>query len=456
MTLVNIVSALGNNNSIYPLLVRDCGIENVAKVTMTYNQNVKDSKFIAKQATRERIIDEYGTSAVWLGGIPLMSWISDKCIQASGLKPNVNLKLYNETAAQGITKNIEKFKNIAKEEVADLVKMKESKGLLQSAQAKKFLATTIIPIAVMGFVLPKLNFKYTNKKIKEAQDNNQINEQDKKYLETKSRNISFGNSINPDTYSTLKKNKFVDENVELIYQNNETNKKSYQPTSRKNVSFGGAIDTLANLSTLQKMMILDGGLTVGRVATARNRDEKAEMAFKMAGMCYLNYVAPKSIDNLLNSITKKTFGINTILDPKFLNDDKFVKAVKDNALALPTDLSEKGLLDFVDNNSKSIFTQLAEKSGVIKMLKNGVRDPREYVDTKQLVELKEALVEFSKDAINSGNVEKFAKKALYAKSFNILANVGLSSALLAVVLPKVQFVFRKILTGSNLEPGIKV
>ena len=307
----------------------------------------------------------------------------------------------------------------------------------------------------MGFVLPKLNFKYTNKKIKEAQANNQINDQDKIFLESKSPNVSFGKSINPATYPALQKNKFVDENIELIYQNNEINKKSNQLISRKNVSFGGAIDTLANLSTLQKMMILDGGLTVGRVATARNRDEKAEMAFKMAGMCYLNYVAPKSIDNLLNLITKKTFGINTILDPKFLNDDKFVKAVKDNALDLPTDMSEKGLLDFVDNNSKSIFAQLAEKSGIIKLLKNGVRDPREYVDTKQLVELKEALVEFSKDAINSGNVEKFAKKALYAKSFNILANVGLSSALLAVVLPKVQFVFRKILTGSNLEPGIK-
>ena len=446
MTLVNIVSALGNNNSIYPLLVRDCGIENVAKVTMTYNQNVKDSKFIAKQATRERIIDEYGTSAVWLGGIPLMSWISDKCIKASGLNPEVNLKLYNESSAQGITKNIEKFKNIAKEEVEELIKMKDSKGLLQSAQAKKFLATTIIPIAVMGFVLPKLNFKYTNKKIQEAKDKNEISKKDQEYLQIKTpKSINFGNE---DSNELIKK--MLD--AQSIY----STKKQQQQNDRKNVNFCGAIDTLANLSTLQKMMILDGGLTVGRVATARNRDEKAEMAFKMAGMCYLNYVAPKSIDKLLNAITKKTFGINTILDPKFLNNDKFVKAVKENTLELPTDMSEKGLLDFVDNNNKSIFTQLAEKSGVIKLLKNGVRDPREYVDTKQLAELKEALVEFSKDAINSGNVEKFAKRALYAKSFNILANVGLSSALLAVVLPKVQFVFRKILTGSNLEPGIKV
>ena len=73
MTLVNIISALGNNNSIYPLLIRDCGIENTAKCTMTYLQNAKKSKLIAKEATRERIIEEYGTSAIWLGGIPLLN-----------------------------------------------------------------------------------------------------------------------------------------------------------------------------------------------------------------------------------------------------------------------------------------------------------------------------------------------------------------------------------------------
>ena len=96
MTFVNIISALGNNNSIYPLLVRDCGIENVAKVALTYKQNAKDSKFIAKQATRERAIDEYGTSAVWLGGIPLLSKISDKVIKRKGFAPEIDIKLFKE------------------------------------------------------------------------------------------------------------------------------------------------------------------------------------------------------------------------------------------------------------------------------------------------------------------------------------------------------------------------
>ena len=34
---------------------------------------LKTDKKIAREALRERAIEEYGTSAVWLGGIPLMN-----------------------------------------------------------------------------------------------------------------------------------------------------------------------------------------------------------------------------------------------------------------------------------------------------------------------------------------------------------------------------------------------
>ena len=168
MSITNIISAIGNNNSIYPLLIRDCGIENVAKVTMTYNQNAKDSKFIAKQATRERIIDEYGTSAVWLGGIPMMNFISDRAISWFGLSPKVNAKLFQETKAQGLERNIEKFKNIAPKEVNELIKIKNNKITFQNVQIMKLFATTLIPIWIMGYLLPKANYKYTEKKLTEA------------------------------------------------------------------------------------------------------------------------------------------------------------------------------------------------------------------------------------------------------------------------------------------------
>ena len=51
-------------------------------------------------------------------------------------------------------------------------------------------------------------------------------------------------------------------------------------------------------------------------------------------------------------------------------------------------------------------------------------------------------------------IDKFAKKALKVKSANILANVGISSFLLACALPKITFILRKKVTGSDAEPGL--
>ena len=81
MLITSILSAIGNNNSIYPLIVRDCGIEVPAKIILTYNQNKKESKEVAKLAARERFLDEYSVSAAWLGGIPLVGKIIDYFIR---------------------------------------------------------------------------------------------------------------------------------------------------------------------------------------------------------------------------------------------------------------------------------------------------------------------------------------------------------------------------------------
>jgi hypothetical protein len=78
MTLVSIISAIGNNSSIYPLLVRDCGIENPIKIGLTYKQNLKDSKQMANNALRERTIDEY----VWILKYDIYDMIlSKRCLE---------------------------------------------------------------------------------------------------------------------------------------------------------------------------------------------------------------------------------------------------------------------------------------------------------------------------------------------------------------------------------------
>ena len=88
------------------------------------------------------------------------------------------------------------------------------------------------------------------------------------------------------------------------------------------------------------------------------------------------------------------------------------------------------------------------------MLDNGVRDPREYVDIKKLGKFRNDIEEFAKKALKTNDFNGYLKQARIAKSANILTNVALSSFLLAYVLPKAQFAFRKLITGSDLEPGL--
>ena len=413
MTIPNIISAIGNNSSVYPLIVRDCGIEVPTKIALTYNQNKKESKDVAYLAARERFLDEYATSAVWLGGIPFVGWIVNKYIKARGLNPDVNLKLFKEEQGiQGIDYNIKKFKDIVPDAVKDLVKAKENKKLFEKLLAGKFIASTTIPILFMGFILPKLIFASSAKKIQN------LKEKEAQKIKNNSQ-VSF-----------LQKDRFY---------------------KSKDINFTGSwITKAANFSAQDKMAVTDAGYAAGRITTARNKNERYDLLFKMAGMMFLNFVAPKWLEKGLNKI------IGISLDPVMLADKDFVTQIKEGKLKLPKSDSAKDLLDFVDNiqNKDTYFIKYAKKFEKIKMLENGIRDPREYVDLKKLGNFRNDIELFSKKLLKSENIDSYIKKAKFAKSANIITNVALSSFLLAYVLPKAQFAFRKIVTGSDLEPGL--
>ena len=416
MSITNVISAIGNNNSVYPLLLRDCGIEVPTKVFLTYNQN-KDNPEVANLATRERLVDEYTTSAVWLGGIPLLEKINSKILKKNGFNPNISIKLLKEEKEQGLEKNIAKFKKISPDAVKDLEFLKNNKGKYQKLIACKLLAETVIPVALMGFIIPKMIFAWTKstkekiaqKKLEQLQKNNSQPKNDKK-----SPVSEFANS---------------------------------------NLSFkGGLVSNLANMSTVQKMALTDGGYAIGRVTTARKKNEAIDIAFKMSGMMFLNFVFPKQLAKFLDKTTGTLAKTNLNLDIKMLDDNEFIDAIKQKKLTLPA--KDENILDFVDKNPQSAFSKYANKYKKVCLHENGVRDARKYVDIEGLKTFRNSIEEISKNAQKSGDVAKFIKKAKVLKGANILANVGISSFLLAYGLPKAQFAFRKLVTGSKLEPGI--
>lgn len=407
MIVTNIISAIGNNSSIYPLLVRDCCIEAPSKILIARKENLKESKEIANDATREKIIDEYATSGIWLGGIPMVEYFSDKFISKKGYNPIVNLNLFkaekNKEAYQGIEYNINKFKNIqakdVQDAVQDLIKVKNNKGSFEKLLTQKFCAATIIPTIIMGFVLPKLNFALT-KKIREK-------------------------------------------------------KAPPKAESKKEISFTGSFTSqIANLRTVDKMAISDGGLTVGRVTTSRNKDEAWANAFRMIGSMILNFVTPIYIAKVLDKLANKLFNINVNLDPKILADNEFINTIKNSKVELPKSNTEKDLIDFIDNKPQALFSRFAQKTGKVSYLKSGYRDPRKFVDIKDLGKFRNEFENFIAKAKQSKNIENFARKAKFVKSANILANVGISSFLLAGVLPAATYKFIKFTTGSYSDPGL--
>lgn len=407
MIVTNIISAIGNNSSIYPLLVRDCCIEAPSKILIARKENLKESKEIANDATREKIIDEYATSGIWLGGIPMVEYFSDKFISKEGYNPIVNLNLFkaekNKEAYQGIEYNINKFKNIqakdVQDAVQDLIKVKNNKGSFEKLLTKKFCAATIIPTIIMGFVLPKLNFALT-KKIREE-------------------------------------------------------KAPQKAESKNEISFTGSFTSqIANLRTVDKMAISDGGLTVGRVTTSRNKDEAWANAFRMIGSMILNFVTPIYIAKGLDKLANKLFNINVNLDPKILADNEFINTIKNSKVELPKSNTEKDLIDFIDNKPQSLFSRFAQKTGKVSYLKSGYRDPRKFVDIEDLGKFRNEFENFIAKAKQSKNIENFARKAKFVKSANILANVGISSFLLAGVLPAATYKFIKLTTGSYSDPGL--
>ncbi len=407
MIVTNIISAIGNNSSIYPLLVRDCCIEAPSKILIARKENLKESKEIANDATREKIIDEYATSGIWLGGIPMVEYFSDKFISKKGYNPIVNLNLFkaekNKEAYQGIEYNINKFKNIqakdVQDAVQDLIKVKNNKGSFEKLLTKKFCAATIIPTIIMGFVLPKLNF-FLTKKIREK-------------------------------------------------------KAPQKAESKKEISFTGSFTSqIANLRTVDKMAISDGGLTVGRVTTSRNKDEAWANAFRMIGSMILNFVTPIYIAKGLDKLANKLFNINVNLDPKILADNEFINTIKNSKVELPKSNTEKDLIDFIDNKPQALFSRFAQKTGKVSYLKSGYRDPRKFVDIKDLGKFRNEFENFIAKAKQSKNIENFARKAKFVKSANILANVGISSFLLAGVLPAATYKFIKLTTGSYSDPGL--
>ena len=236
------------------------------ETTVTGGRTVQAAKRGGKDEARERFIEEASGAVVWLGGVKVLNdYVGDPLLK----------KLFGANFDVGTDKVLRTpFKNF--------MRTKPPRGFTPAQvaliKALKVLSCVVIADSFIGLVVPPLNQKLTRILRNKQNANKEANKpQDK---------------------------------LEISTKENTTEKKS-------NPSFKGAIEAInvftnaiENTNT-GKLLSCDVGLTGGRIYSARNNDERREIAFRDIVSIYFYMWAQGHVGNLLNLIlTGKADRIN--------------------------------------------------------------------------------------------------------------------------------------------------
>jgi len=449
MAIVNaIFSALSNNSSLWSIATKD-SIETVGRTAMAYKEGSKTSEKFGKLEAREKFIEAAATSIVWLGGIPVLKLLFDqfytnkkynfKDVDGYGRNAlaKTDIRLLNQSSPQAL-----KLSNIK-----DKALIPQVKKILDNPQAfknnfvKRAALTTLIPIALVGYILPKTVYAFTHK---------MIARQKKQELQ--------------HAYNNQQANK------DVLINSTPAFATFMGKANRNNLSFHGCLEKVSKYFTQPNtnMVMVDGGILVGRAGSSRNFLEACERTIYELGYIFFLYCGGKYVAKGLEALTKKLGGVPTSLDAKLLQNKEFT----DNLVKISKNkkLTAKAM-EFAKNNEKSIISlidkdllkhggrfsnltlQAAQKTGLIDVVK-GQKNPFKYIETKDVATLNKQLSEFIKALSNSKDAKAFVQKAKLLKRGSVAANIAICSALLAYGLPKMQYLFRSAVSKNTVAPGL--
>ena len=274
-TVSAIFSALGNNSSIAQIAVKD-GIETVGRTAMAYKEGSKTSKRFGSLEARERLIEANATSLVWLGGIPALKVLFDKFytntkygfaqFKEYGMDAlaKTDIRLLDQKAPQAL-----KLENITdKALIPHVKKILDNPQAFKRTFVKRAAISTLIPIALVGYVLPKTVYAYTHRRIEN---------QKKKELKK-----AFQNQM---------------ENKENIINSKPVFATFMGKAQRANLAFHGGLEKVSKYFTQPNtnMIMVDGGILAGRVGSSRNFLEGCERAISELGYVFFLYCGGKYI-----------------------------------------------------------------------------------------------------------------------------------------------------------------
>lgn len=417
LTASTIYSTLGNNSSLIPLGIKD--VANSCGLTA--------ASYIAgdKLEGKDRFIDEFGTQAIWLGGIPAYKYILDKTLfRYFKLDSNVDVRLFKDKKILELAKEFAPSEEIKQ----SLINASKNQHLFKSLKMTKFIASTVLT-ALSYFGLTKFRHKYTEKQIA------------KEYFANKKQFAdSFGSREIPfsSKFSAVHKDK-----------------------KNANVSFtGGLQDFMFN--PVKNLMIVDGVITGERLSHSRNPQDFMGYVIKEGSFWAFMYFAGPLIAKALEKQAEKIHKKSIDLDARVIENEEFKNAFKNGSIKshLETfnanNISDVEIYKYAVNpQTDNIIVEMAKKSDIISLdNKTGKVDTRKYIDLGDLKGIGLKIEKLLSQYEQSGeDIDTFFQSVRKLKRGSVIKNIGACIGALGVIAPLIMLAVRFF--GDNKDYQVK-
>lgn len=444
-----IYSTLGNSNSLVPLALKD--VTNSLGLTAA-------SYIVGDEAEgRDRFIDEFGTQAIWLFGIPAYKKLLDLTLfKIMGYDPKIDVRVLKDPAIFAKAKEYAPTNEIknALEKVGKSSKtLKTFKGLTFG----KFVASTGLTI-LSYYGLTKFRHKNTEEHIKEN------------YLKNLREQGLLQNSVNTEKFLPAQKVPTAFSGVHRA--------QSDQKDKNQKPSFTGIQDFM--FSPTKNLMIVDASITTERLCESRNEQDTLGYAIKEGSFWAFMYLLGGKIQTHFENTAEKKHNKNIQLDARVIESEELKQALKNEKLpsilkAFSNLRKDVDIYDFVCNpaNKDNVIVKMAKMSDIItvtdkKDLSSAV-DTRAYIDIaevkgineklgkvfKQFGEFKDSMLSKNPNLTEEELLNKFMKDLKKLKRGSILKNIGSCIAALGVIAPALMVAVRYFGDKDNRDFQVK-
>lgn len=422
ITASKIYSTLGNNNSLVPMAIKD--IANSAGLTA--GSYVTGDKLEGK----DRFLDEFGTQAIWLFGIPVYKKLMDLTMyKALKIDHNFDVRNLSKKRSKLLEKSIEYADTSIKDSI---IKASKNPKYTKNLAMTKFIVSTALTIASYAGLTKYRHYKTRKDAEKEilAEMTAEKNDNDK-FSYTAPTSSAFNN----------------------VKQN-------------KKPSFTGSIQDFM-YNPVKNLMILDGAITAERLAESRNKQELLGYTIKEGSVWLFMYFASKPIQKFLEQAAEKNkkTPASIDLDARVIESEELKEAFENGKLSESSQKvlslkTQEELLDFAHNNPNDFVVQMAKKSDILPTLKQATQaddiDYRQFIDldefkgvAEKLTKLQNKFEEFKQADVKEKTLDAFLDNVKKLKRKSILKNMGACIGALGILAPALMIAFRKFDKDNN-------